>query len=78
LKDDFALFDKNGQVVATIEYNGVQHYEPINFAGKGEKWAKEQLEIARKRDKVKSDYLKPIILFKLSFHTGILKKSLTL
>lgn len=58
LKDDFALFDKNRQVVATIEYNGVQHYEPIDFAGKGEKWAKEQLEITRKRDKVKSDYLK--------------------
>lgn len=58
LKDDFAIFDKSGQVIGTIEYHGAQHYQPVDFAGKGGKWAKEQFELTQKRDKVKSDYLK--------------------
>lgn len=58
LRDDFALFDTQGNVVGTIEYNGEQHYFPVDFAGKGKENAKEQLEKNKERDKVKSDYLK--------------------
>lgn len=49
-----------------FEYNGEQHYKPIDFAGKGEEWAKQQLELTQKRDKAKIEYCKnnniPIII----------------
>ena len=58
LKDDFAIFDKNGNVVGTIEYHGEQHYMPIDFAGKGKDWAEKQFKQIQDRDKIKSDFLK--------------------
>ena len=57
-KDDFVIFDINGNVVATIEFNGEQHYEPIDFTGRGESVANESFRKIQERDKIKSDYLK--------------------
>jgi hypothetical protein len=49
-----------------IEYQGEQHYKPIDFAGKGEMWAKQEFEKTIKRDNVKIEYCKnhniPIII----------------
>ena len=56
LRDDFAIL-KNDLVIATIEYNGIQHYEPVDFAGKGDSWAKKQLNNTQARDVAKSKYL---------------------
>ena len=56
LRDDFAIL-KNDHVIATIEYNGIQHYEPVDFAGKGDAWAKKQLKNTQARDVAKSKYL---------------------
>lgn len=56
LRDDFAVIHNNN-VIATIEYHGIQHYEPVDFAGKGIDWAKEQLKTVKLRDKEKSQYL---------------------
>jgi hypothetical protein len=39
-----------------VEFQGRQHYEPVDFAGKGEKWAKEQFEINQIKDQIKRDY----------------------
>lgn len=39
-----------------IEYQGEQHFMPIDFAGKGEDWANEQLDITQLRDQIKRDY----------------------
>ena len=36
-----------------FEYNGEQHYYPIDFAGKGEEWAEEELYKTQERDKAK-------------------------
>lgn len=36
-----------------IECQGKQHFEPVDFAGKGEKWAKENFEYIRKLDERK-------------------------
>lgn len=58
LRDDFAIFDKHGKVVGTIEFHGQQHYKPVDFAGKGQEWAKERFKETQIRDKIKSDYLK--------------------
>lgn len=56
LRDDFVIL-KQDDVVGAIEYHGEQHYYPVDFAGKGEAWAKEQLRITKERDKAKTQYL---------------------
>lgn len=38
------------------EYQGQQHYYPIDFAGKGKKWAKDNFDINLKRDNIKIQY----------------------
>lgn len=40
------------------EYHGEQHYLPIDFAGRGEKWAKKQFKENKKKDKIKENYCK--------------------
>lgn len=39
-----------------FEYNGQQHYYPVDFAGKGEEWAKEAHSITKERDEVKRTF----------------------
>ena len=41
-----------------IEYDGEQHFNPIDFAGKGEKWAEKQFIKCVERDKIKNQYCK--------------------
>lgn len=41
-----------------IEYDGEQHFEPIDFAGKGEEWAKERFEYTKQNDNIKNQYCK--------------------
>jgi len=48
---DFAVLDDNGKVLFLIEYDGIQHYEAIEYFG-GEKSLKE----TQKRDKIKDNY----------------------
>jgi hypothetical protein len=52
LRFDFYLSDYN----LFIEYHGIQHYEPIDFAGKGKEWAKNQFKENQRRDKIKEKY----------------------
>lgn len=39
-----------------IEYDGIQHFEPKDFANKGEEWAKEMLILTQSNDKLKDEY----------------------
>lgn len=39
-----------------IEYDGEQHFEPINFSGEGEAWALQNLEKTQRHDKIKNQY----------------------
>lgn len=39
-----------------IEYQGLQHYEPVDFAGQGIKWANTQFKLNQKRDSIKRKY----------------------
>ena len=39
-----------------LERQGEQHEKPIDFAGKGEEWAKKELESNQRRDKIKYDF----------------------
>ena len=58
LRDDFAILSSSGDILATIEYNGEQHYKPVDFAGNGLKWAKNELKITQERDQKKTSWLK--------------------
>ena len=55
LRFDFVVFI-NDKILCVIEYQGIQHYEPIDFAGKGEEWANEMFKSNQRRDKIKRDY----------------------
>ena len=37
-----------------IEYDGIQHFKPIDFAGKGQKWARERFREDKQRDFLKN------------------------
>lgn len=60
----FDGFDIDNNIA--FEYNGQQHYYPVDFAGKGEAWAIEQFELTKTRDEIKYKYCKenniPIII----------------
>ena len=43
-----------------IEYDGIGHFEPTDFAGKGEEWAEEQFRDNQIRDNIKNNYCKNI------------------
>lgn len=56
-----------------IEYDGRQHFIPIDFAGKGDDWAKEQLAITQYHDEIKNEYCKVnnISLLRISYLQNI-------
>lgn len=54
LKFDFYLIKYN----ILIEFDGIQHYQPVDFANKGEEWANESFKLNQIRDKIKNDYCK--------------------
>lgn len=39
-----------------IEFDGIQHFEPVDFAGKGEIWALEQFKNTQRHDAIKNKY----------------------
>ena len=39
-----------------IEVQGQQHYEPVDFAGRGKEWAEMKFAVTQKHDKIKRDY----------------------
>ena len=48
---DFVIFDKSGKIVKCIEFNGEQHYHPVDFFGGQEAFIKQQ-----ERDNRKTEY----------------------
>lgn len=52
----FDAFDQDNNIA--FEYNGEQHYRPVDFAGNGEKWAIQQFELTKNRDIAKMDFCK--------------------
>lgn len=54
LRFDFYLPDYN----LCIEYDGEQHYKPVDFANKGHKWAVSLYEQNKERDKIKNQFCK--------------------
>ena len=57
LRFDYAIFIDE-KLICVIEYQGIQHYKPIDFAGKGKKWADESFISNQRRDEIKRSYCK--------------------
>lgn len=45
----------NGQSMC-IEFHGAQHYKPVDYAGKGDEWAQENLLNIQRRDAIKKQW----------------------
>lgn len=54
LRFDFYLPDYN----TIIEYDGEQHFKPIDFANKGLEWANKAFELNKIKDEIKNNYCK--------------------
>ncbi|MGM9530581.1 zinc-ribbon domain-containing protein, partial [Intestinibacter sp.] len=66
---DFYLPDYN----LCIEYDGEQHFRPVDFSGKGEEWALNQFEKIRLHDEIKNQYCKKnnIHLLRIPYYKNI-------
>ena len=51
---DFYIPDLN----ICIEYDGEQHFEPVDFGGKGKEYAEKRFKAQQKRDNIKTEYCK--------------------
>lgn len=58
LEFDYAVYNRNDKILFMCEYDGEQHYSPINFSGKSYEFNLEQFEKTKLRDKVKNEYCK--------------------
>jgi hypothetical protein len=56
LQWDFMIDYKNTKIF--IEYNGLQHYEPVRFGGISMERATEKFRIQQINDQIKTDYCK--------------------
>lgn len=45
-----------GDSVIPIEYDGEQHSRPVDFAGRGQKWAERQFRRVQRNDAIKTEY----------------------
>ncbi len=56
-----------------IEYDGKQHFEPVDFANKGIEWAKEKFELTKHHDNIKNEYCKNngISLLRIPYYKNI-------
>lgn len=61
------------QLNVCIEYDGIQHFQPIDFAGKGEKWAIQNFEGTQLHDKIKDKYCRNnnISLLRIPYYKNI-------
>ena len=69
LKFDFAIFKSDGKTLSTLlEFNGGQHYFPVDFCGEGAEHAQQQFIEGQARDQLKIDYCKshdiPLLIIK--------------
>jgi DNA-directed RNA polymerase subunit RPC12/RpoP len=58
LEFDFAIFSdrEKKELKLLLEYQGEQHYWPVDFANRGSDWAKENFDKGQKRDAIKEKY----------------------
>lgn len=74
LRYDFAIFFNN-KLCGLIEYNGIQHYQPIEYWG-----GQQQLEKQQRQDRIKEKYCKekniPFIIFTYQEDNSLIERRL--
>lgn len=72
---DFAILNHDNTVNCFIEYDGEQHFRPVDFAGKGSEWAKHSFEYTQERDRQKNEYcvLNNIPLLRIAYNQNIIE-----
>jgi hypothetical protein len=58
IRYDFAIFDKNKNLKYLVEYDGIQHFEPVCFGGISKERALENFEQLKINDEIKNTYCK--------------------
>ena len=56
LRFDFAVFNKHNELIHLIEFDGEQHFRPIDYSGKNPERAKNEFELLQKHDQMKLNY----------------------
>lgn len=56
LRFDFVLFNNDNKIIHAIEYDGEQHFKPINFGGMSDEDAEIEYLKTKKRDSIKNEY----------------------
>lgn len=66
---DFAIIDEKGVVKMLIEYDGEQHFQPVQFGNETKKEAMRNFKICQKHDKIKNNFCKrrKIYLLRISY-----------
>lgn len=66
---DFAIFCEIDNLLCTIEYDGEQHYKPVEFGGMSSDEALSEFKLIQKRDGIKTNYciVNNIPLIRISF-----------
>lgn len=56
-----------------IEFDGRQHFEPVDFSGKGEEWAQKVFFTTKRRDEIKDQYCKDnnIHLLRIPYYKNV-------
>lgn len=69
LRFDFSIYDDNWNLLCLIEYDGVGHYQPVQFGGISTKEAKENYDSQIRKDAIKDNFCKDnnITLFRISY-----------
>ena len=58
LRFDFAIFNEDGTIKCLIEYDGIQHFKPINFWGNEYSHTQIRFETLQRYDNRKNNYCK--------------------
>ncbi len=56
LRFDFAVFNKHNELIHLIEFDGEQHFKPIDYSGKNPERAENEFKLLQKHDQMKLDY----------------------
>lgn len=55
---DFGIINDKNELITLIEYDGKQHFDPVQFGGMSLERAVEELNITKRNDNIKSQYCK--------------------
>jgi len=55
---DFVIYNNQNNVIGIIEYDGLQHFQPVRFNGMTTEKSLDSFKTGQKHDKMKNDFCK--------------------